>query len=233
MSNTPPSNDQSTLFSSQLLPKRGSIDNLEIRNSQFEIGNSKLEIHNSEDDESDWETQAERFERRVSENLESLRIKGQEFMEDILRLVSNIDKLLLACDRLLYKSQPPSSGRIRVSWEHSENQRYNPVIVRWKRTRNNKWRYDRLSRPTSAVSSKGGFLTHRDEVLVTLKLIQQLIAHRNDVLGYLKNLGQGLTQKDKSVELCEDTVLLTLIDLVKSVNSKGVVKLELEELFKR
>lgn len=99
----------------------------------------------------------------MSENLESLRIKGQEFIEDILRLVSNIDKLLLACDRLLYKSQPPSSGRIRVSWEHSENQRYNPVIVRWKRTRNNKWRYDRLSRPTSAVSSKGGFLDDKQE----------------------------------------------------------------------
>jgi hypothetical protein len=138
--------------------------------------------------------------------------------------VGNIDKLILACDRFLYKSQPPSSGRIRVSWEVYENQRYHPVIVRWVKTRNNKWRYESLSRPTSAVSVKGGFKTHRDEVLDTVKLIQQLISHRNDVLGYMKNLGRGVTQKDRVVTAFEDTVLLTLVELVNSVNSKGVVK---------
>lgn len=217
MSMNPPSKGSQLLSDSRLPPRNGKIDdNLEVRSNGSE--------------REEWETQAERFERRVSENLDSLRAIGEGFLEDILRLVGNIDKLILACDRFLYKSQPPSSGRIRVSWELYENQRYHPVIVRWVKTRNNKWRYERLSRPTSAVSSKGGFNTHRAEVLVTVKLIQQLISHRSDALGYMKNLGRGVTQKDRVVTVFEDTVLLTLVDLVDSVNSKGVVKLDIDEL---
>lgn len=238
MSMNPPSKGSQLLSDSRLPPRNGRIDdklditndNLSIINAKLDIRHSNVDIINDDPESEEWETQAERFERRVSENLDSLRAIGEGFLEDILRLVGNIDKLILACDRFLYKSQPPSSGRIRVSWELYENQRYHPVIVRWIRTRNNKWRYERLSRPTSAVSSKGGFMTHRAEVLVTVKLIQQLISHRSDVLGYMAHLGRSMTPKDKSVTAFEDTVLLTLVDLVDSVNSKGVVKLDIDEL---
>jgi hypothetical protein len=233
-----PSKKSQLLSDSRLPPRNGRIDdklditndNLSIINAKLDIRHSNVDIINNDPESEEWETQAERFERRVSENLDSLRAIGEGFLEDILRLVGNIDKLILACERFLYKSQPPSSGRIRVSWELYENQRYHPVIVRWVKTRNNKWRYERLSRPTSAVSVKGGFKTHRDEVLDTVKLVQQLISHRNDVLGYMKNLGRGVTQKDRVITAFEDTVLLTLVELVNSVNSKGVVKLNIDEL---
>jgi hypothetical protein len=46
----------------------------------------------------------------------------------------------------------------------------------------------------------------------------------------MKNLGRGVTQKDRVITAFEDTVLLTLVELVNSVNSKGVVKLDIDEL---
>jgi hypothetical protein len=183
-----PSKKSQLLSDSRLPPRNGRIDdklditndNLSIINAKLDIRYSNVDIINNDPESEEWETQSERFERRVSENLDSLRAIGEGFLEDILRLVGNIDKLILACNRFLYKSQPPSSGRIRVSWELYENQRYHPVIVRWVRTRNNKWRYERLSRPTSAVSVKGGFKTHRDVFTPLVVIFKSMICFECD-----------------------------------------------------
>ncbi|MCK7579557.1 MAG: hypothetical protein MZV65_30175 [Chromatiales bacterium] len=153
--------------------------------------------------------------------------------------IEKLDKLLPWTDRRLKASQPPATGRIRIVWRRKEEEsnQYRPRLVKWiklggTKSGKDRWRYRVLLRPTKAVRAKGGFSTHRDEVLDLVEIAQELIEHRKALIGYITNFGRGWTQKERYLSEREQEIIYDLAAILGSINEKGVMQLDAKESFR-
>ncbi|BCU08341.1 hypothetical protein [Allochromatium tepidum] len=178
------------------------------------------------------------FEKRARAARQELKMVSEQRLSDVMYGIEKLDKLLLWTDRLLYASQPPTTGRIRIMWRRREEEsnQYRPRLVKWIKlggTKNGRcrWRYRVLLRPTKAVRAKGGFSTHRDEVLDLIEIAQELIEHRKTLVGYITNFSRGWTQKDQHLSDREQAIIYDLAAILGSINEKGVMQLDPKEVF--
>jgi hypothetical protein len=184
--------------------------------------------------ESDDElTPSERVDRLLAETHARWRNLSEERLDAILTALERVDRLLVWVDRLLYWTQPPATGRLRIVWERdpSKDGRRHPVLVKWVKGRSGRWRYERLQRPSKAVRGKGGFATHREEVERLVGLAMELMDDRSALVGYLGRLGQGWSQKKPVLSEREVAVANAMLDIVDSVNAKGTVRIRPESVF--
>lgn len=177
-------------------------------------------------------TPSERVDRLLAETHARWRNLSEERLDAILTALERVDRLLVWVDRLLYWTQPPATGRLRIVWERdpSDARRY-PVLVKWVKGRSGRWRYERLQRPSKAVRGKGGFATHREEVERLVSLAMELMNDRSALVGYLGRLGQGWSQKKPVLSEREVAVANAMLDIVDSVNAKGTVRIRPESVF--
>ena len=178
------------------------------------------------------------FEKRSHAAQQELKTVSEQRLSDVMYGIEKLDKLLLWTDRLLYASQPPATGRIRIVWRRKEEEsnQYRPRLVKWiklggTKSGKDRWRYRVLLRPTKAVRAKGGFSTHRDEVLDLVEIAQELIEHRKALVGYITNFGRGWTQKERYLSEREQEIIYDLAAILGSINEKGVMQLDAEEVF--
>lgn len=180
------------------------------------------------------------FEKRSRAAQQELKTKSEQRLIKVMHGIEKLDKMLMWTDRLLYASQPPTTGRIRVVWTRKgeESNQYRPRLVKWIKIGGTKsgadrWRYRILSRPTRAVRAKNGFSTHRDEVLDLVEIAQEIIEHRKTLVGYITNFGRGWTQKERHLSERETEIIADLVDILESINKKGVMQLDAKQFFSR
>lgn len=178
------------------------------------------------------------FEKRSRAAQNELKTTSEQRLKDVMHGIEKLDKMLLWIDRLLYASQPPTTGRIRIVWtrKEEESNQYRPRLIKWikiggTKSGQDRWRYRILSRPTRAVRAKGGFSTHRDEVLELVEIAQELMEHRKALIGYITNFGRGWTQKERYLSERETEIIADLVEILKSINEKGVMLLDAKQVF--
>lgn len=179
------------------------------------------------------------FEKRLHAAQKELKTTSEKRLEDVLHGIEKLDKMLLWTDRLLYASQPPTTGRIRIVWtrKSEDSNQYRPRLVKWIKiggTKNgrDRWRYRVLLRPTKAVRAKGGFSTHRDEVLDLIEIAQELIEHRKALVGYITQMGRSFTMKERHLSEREQEIIYDLAAILGSINEKGVMQLDAKQVFR-
>lgn len=179
-------------------------------------------------------TYEELFLGRAESSRKELRHLSEVRLAVLLDDLEKIDRLLLWTDGLLYRTQPPGNGRIRVGWlrDDGESELYRPRLVKWLRLRNGKWRYRVLSRAGKAVSGRGGFATHREEVGVLIEAASELMRHRADLVGYIADLGRGVTQKNRYLSGRVVDVIEVLYRVVDAANAKGIVTVDADEVMR-
>lgn len=177
------------------------------------------------------------FEKRSYAAQQEFQTTAERRLKDVMHGIGKLDKMLLWTDRLLYASQPPTTGRIRIVWRRREDEsnQYRPRLVKWikiggTKSGKDRWRYRVLSRPTKAVRAKGGFSTHRDEVLELVEIAQELIEHRKALVGYITNFGRGWTQKERYLAERETEIIDDLVAILQSINEKGVMQLDVKQV---
>lgn len=177
--------------------------------------------------ESEYEPASERVERHLRMTHARWRNLSEERVAGVLNALERIDRLLVWVDRLLYLTQPPATGRIRIAWEKdpSDEERHFPLLVKWIKGKGGRWRYARLVRPTKAVHGRGGFATHRNEVVKLVQIGAELLKDRSALVGYLARLGQGWTQKSRVLSEKELELIEEMLVVVDEVNAKGKVKI--------
>jgi hypothetical protein len=152
-------------------------------------------------------------------------------LSEITESLYRLDRQIIWIDKLLYYSQPPAAGRIRISWERTRGfeDRYQPVWVQWvsKKSPSGKtlWRYKYLSLPKNSVKSIGGFQVHREEVLSIIDLGQILFRHRRDLINYLADLDRAWTQKRRRIASEDRERAESLREIIARINGKGVVSI--------
>jgi len=168
---------------------------------------------------------------------EALKANITHQIQSLDNRISDIDTILHWIDRVLYRIQPPASGRIRIIWRQKKAPAlyYWPKLVSWYKAGQHKngrtlWRYRELSRPTRSVRGKGGFAEHQPEVLQLTALAQSLIQERSDLCGLYGNFNRAATQKLRFVSGRQSEALDTLIATVHAINAKGTHQIDLDEL---
>lgn len=197
------------------------------------VGEDPSDVCSESDSESETEHDAEpesaseRVERHLRVTHARWRNLSESRVAGVLNALERIDKLLVWVDRLLYLTQPPATGRIRIAWEKdpSDEERHFPLLVKWIKGKGGRWRYVRLVRPTRAVHGRGGFATHRSEVVKLVQIGMELLKDRSALVGYLARLGQGWTQKSQVLSEKELELLEEMLVVVDQVNAKGKVRI--------
>jgi len=177
------------------------------------------------------ETYSERSLKRVHQTHQRMKFLSEEKINGVLSGIQRLDRLLMWIDRLLYKTQPPTSGRIRLEWKRSQDDpsRFNPRWVQWIHVGGSRWRCEPLGpRPARSVRSAHGFQTHRSEVIELVKIGSEALKHRAVLMGYLADLGRGWTQKERHLSEAEDHLLGRMFDVVDAVNAKVEDKINLD-----
>lgn len=127
-------------------------------------------------------TYEQRVARLVSRSEADLRARLESGVAEICRAVQELNRWIVALDRLLWRLQPPTTGRIRVLWREREGGGASPVLVKWKQVRNG-WHTEKLGpHPSKSVEKWGGFGTHLAEVRKVVKLTRSLIERRAALL---------------------------------------------------
>lgn len=186
--------------------------------------------------ETTLETSLQKFDSRMQLTLAALRTKSQTQLDEILDFIRRIDKQLQWLDMMLYYTQPPATGRIRIVWtrEHADSQIYRPRLVSWKlvsiKAGKELWRYRMLVKPTKAVRGKGGFATHRAEVVKLVALAADLIKEHNALTSYLSNLSQAWIMKERYLSDKEIETVNEIILLIDRINEKGKLHLDYERI---
>lgn len=191
------------------------------------------------DEPGEPETQ-ERLERRLTTMHQALRRRAEEQLDERLTAIERLDRLLVWADRLLYWSQPPATGRIRVAWQKksvaSDTLAVTPKLVSWIKINRlpgrERWRSRVLVKPRNAIHGRGGFALHRDEVEALVVLADDLLAQRATLMAQLGNAGRSWTQKRRVVSAQEATVIETLLAVIKRLNAKGLVQLVADDVLR-
>lgn len=180
------------------------------------------------------ESSSERVERHLKLSHERWRDLSEGRVRGVLNALEKIDRLLIWVDRLLYYTQPPATGRIRVVWEKdpSDGKRYFPVMVKWIKVKGGRWRYTRLINPVKAVHGRGGFATYREEVIRLVQIATRLIKDRKVLISYLARLGQGWTQKSRFLSEQELDLIEEMLLVIDKINKKGKIKIETNEVMR-
>lgn len=181
--------------------------------------------------EAEYDAEHESASERVEHHLRMTHARWRNLSEErvggVLSALERIDRLLVWVDRLLYLTQPPATGRIRIVWEKdpSDAERHFPLMVKWVKGKGGRWRYVRLVKPVKAVHGRGGFATHRSEVVKLVQVGMELLKDRSVLVGYLARLGQGWTQKSRVLSEKELELLEEMLVVVDQVNAKGKVRI--------
>lgn len=177
-----------------------------------------------------------KFESSMLASERELEKLSRQRLSTMLFFVKKLDKLLFWVDRLLYYSQPPTTGRVRIVWlrDDGTSELYRPKLVSWIRVNGSgdreRWRYRILSRPIKAVRAKGGFAKHREEVEELVKLAQELMKHRATITGYIGDLGRAWTQKERYLNEHQNEYFLILTDIIERINQKGVIHIDSHQI---
>ena len=136
-----------------------------------------------------------------------------------------LNRWIVAVDRLLWRLQPPATGRIRVQWRktpsRSDGDAVTPYLVKWKKVRRG-WQTTKLgSRAENSVESWGGFERHSDEVRAAVLLAKRLIAKRGQVLARGGELQLSGEERGRSSEMYADDVRREVEEILDRAEEKS------------
>ncbi|WP_018871400.1 hypothetical protein [Thioalkalivibrio sp. ALgr3] len=147
----------------------------------------------------------------------------QQGAADLARAVRMLNRWIVATDRVLWRLQPPATGRIRVQWDRksgSDGRSLTPILVRWKKVRGG-WQTERLGpRAENSVTRWGGFERHADEVRDAVLLAKRLIAKRSDVVKRGRDFQLSGSERARSGELMGSRAQEELERIVEEANGR-------------
>lgn len=161
----------------------------------------------------------------VSRSEAGFRARLERGVDGLLSSVQMLNRSILAVDRLLWRLQPPATGRIRVLWRktpsRSDGDAVEPYLVKWKQVRRG-WQTIRLgTRAEKSVESWGGFERHSDEVREAVLLAKRLIARRSQVLARGRELQLSGEERGRSNAMHAKTVRREIERLVDRAQEKS------------
>jgi len=175
-----------------------------------------------EDDfEDDYEA---RVLQLVSRSEDGFRVRLERGVDGLHRTVQMLNRWIIAVDRILWRLQPPTSGRVRVIWirtpSRSDEDAVTPHIAKWKKVRNG-WQTVKLGRRAEqSIEKWGGFERHFDDVRSAVILAKRLIAYRREVIGKGRQLQLSGEERSRANDMRKYNIRAEIERLVESANAQ-------------
>ncbi|HEX7324327.1 MAG TPA: hypothetical protein VF292_03095 [Rhodanobacteraceae bacterium] len=147
-------------------------------------------------------------------------------VQGLLAMIRRIDNTLMFIDRTLRVSQPPIARKFGVRfWTPTHDAPRVPVLIVWRRVKNNRWRAQRVQRLTSqSVNRTGHAALCADNTLRLAAAADRLIRLRADLVLRLQRLRHGADRARNRyalIDQAEATAITEHADVVKRLEAAG------------
>lgn len=120
-------------------------------------------------------------------------------VDELVGLLTRLERAIVMTDRALRVSQPPIEGQLGIRWwvTRTGGGYRTPVLVTWKRVRGNRWRAKRLKRlRRDWIMRKGTASMNADHTYELAVVAQQLIADYVTLSAELRALARKASSRD-------------------------------------